>query len=310
MQSYAVIGSGALGALYGAMLARGGHDVHFLLRSDFDHVKASGWRIDSHWGSFTLPANHPHVHVYQQAKDIPACDVTIVGLKTTENARMASLLVSSTSGGGRVLVLQNGLGIESACVDVVGADRVMTGCCFLCSNKVGPGHIDHLDQGKIAMGRFSAPLDQVADQTINELSHAGIETKGSDDMLTVRWRKLLWNIPFNGLSVVLNASTSEIMACPSTVDLARRIIDEVADAAIASGRKILPQWRSQTIDVTYKMVPYDSSMRLDYRFGRPLEIEAIFNEPIRQGEKFGQPMPTVRAIRDQLVYRDTERMRT
>jgi len=150
---YCVIGAGALGGLYGAMLARAGREVHFLLNRDFDFVSAHGLKIESVLGDFELPASELHLHA--NAASLPPCDVTIVGLKTTNNALLKTLLPPPTADLGVVLCLQNGLHSELDCVDVVGPDRVLGGCCFLCSNKIRPGHIKHIDYGRILMGEFT-----------------------------------------------------------------------------------------------------------------------------------------------------------
>ena len=298
--SYAVVGAGALGGLYGGMLAKSGRTVRFLLRSDFDHVRQHGWKVESRWGDFHLP----QIDCYKNAGELPPSDVTIVGLKTTENDRLPDLLSQSTRGGGRVLVLQNGLGIEEAAANVVGPDRVMTGCCFLCSNKVGPGHIKHLDHGRIVFGNYERQSDAWCDRVREDLQASGIEVKVHNRMALVRWRKLLWNITFNGLSVALNASSKDLITDPSTLELSRALIDEVAGAARALGFNITDEMCEQTVQSTVVMVPYDSSMRLDYLAGRPLEIEAIFDAPLAAAAAIGHPMPRVRMLRDQLRFLD------
>lgn len=300
MNRYAIIGSGALGGLYGAMLAKAGHQVHFLLRSDYQHVAENGLRIESIWGDFELP--RPNIH--RDAADIPHCDVTIVATKTTQNKAMGELLKQSTAGGGVVLVLQNGLSIESPAVALVGSDRVYSGCCFLCSNKIGPGHIRHLDQGRIVFGRLSGPADSMANQIAGDMTAAGIPVKTTDDVAMVRWRKLMWNIPFNGLSVVLNASTKQLIQSDAATALATRIIDEVYTAALSVGVKIPADQKQATLEATRTMVPYDSSMRLDFLAGRPMEIEAIYDNPISASKT---PMPSVAMLRDQLSYLESSR---
>ena len=288
-QSYAVIGSGAVGGLYGAMLAKAGHDVHFLLHSDYDHVRRHGWKIDSHWGDFELP----RVHAHRSVETMPACEITIVALKTVCNDLLKELLPRPTAGGGAVLVLQNGLGVEAEVAKIVGAANVFGGCCFLCSNKVGPGHIRHIDYGRIVFGphQNSESTLAKAEQIRAELDAAGIEVRASDDLNLVRWRKLMWNIPFNGLSVALDASTDQLVGNEDSLALVRAIITEVFDAARAHDVAVDPAWIDQTIDVTKTMVPYDSSMRLDFLAGRPMELQMIFKNPIEAAKSVGVAMP-------------------
>ncbi|MEO1528353.1 MAG: putative 2-dehydropantoate 2-reductase [Planctomycetota bacterium] len=305
--SYAIIGSGALGGLYGAMLARAGHEVHFLLRSDYDHVVQHGWKIDSHWGDFHLD----NVNAHRDPDQIPACDVTLVALKTVQNHLLRDLLVAPTSGGGHVLVLQNGLGVESDSAAVVGEDRVLGGCCFLCSNKAGPGHIRHIDYGRIVFGpyRNSEHTLGLADRICEEMNAAGIDAQTSDDLNMVRWRKLMWNIPFNGLSVALDAAT-DVLVGDDAVSLVRDIITEVHTAATACGAAINPEWIERTIETTKSMVPYDSSMRLDYLAGRPMEIESILGAPIRASKEAGVAMPKTELLIQHFGFLQAQNPRT
>ncbi len=296
-----MIGTGALGGLYGGMLANSGFEVHFLLHSDFDHVQKHGLRVDSVWGDFHLN----DLHCHRSAETLPPCDVTIVALKTTKNHLLSGLLPPPTRNGGAVLVLQNGLDVEADAAAIVGIDRVLGGCCFLCSNKLGPGHIHHLDFGRIVFGEYQAGHNGVSDRAqaiCDDLVAAGIDAHASEDLKMVRWRKLMWNIPFNGLSVALNATTKEIVDHDESAALATAIIREVHGAADACGVKVPNEMIEKTMESTRKMVPYDSSMRLDYLNKRPMEVEAIFGNPLRAAMACGGSMPRVEMLYQQLCF--------
>jgi 2-dehydropantoate 2-reductase len=304
-QRYAIIGTGALGGLYGGMLANAGFEVHFLLRSDFDHVREHGLQVQSIWGDFHLR----QVHCHRSPDTLPACDVTIVALKTTHNHLLNDLLSAPTRGGGDVLVLQNGLDVEADAAAIVGADRVLGGCCFLCSNKIGPGHIQHLDFGRIVFGEYQVRqtgVSERAQRICDDLVAAGIDAQTTDDLYMVRWRKLMWNIPFNGLSVVLNASTKEIVEHPASETLAYAIIREVHAAACACGAAVPEEMVETTMESTRRMVPYDSSMRLDYLHKRPMEVESIFASPLRVAQQHGVAMPRVEMLCQELQFFDAK----
>tara|TARA_R110002049_G_scaffold2750_2_gene21460 strand:+ start:244056 stop:244928 length:873 start_codon:yes stop_codon:yes gene_type:complete len=289
------------------MLANAGFDVHFLLHSDYQHVVDHGLRVESIWGDFELPT----VNAHQSVNTMPACDVTIVALKTTLNDLLPELLPSPTGDGGSVLVLQNGLDVESDSAAVVGQDRVMGGCCFLCSNKVGPGHIKHLDFGRIVFGDFATPAGTISDRTrqiCDDLVSAGIDAQVSDNLPMVRWRKLMWNIPFNGLSVALNASTKEIVDDPYACELADAIIREVHAAAAICGVDVANEMIEKTMENTRKMVPYDSSMRIDFLNKRPMELQAILGNPIAAVREKGGEMPRVEMLYQQLRFMDARGM--
>ena len=299
-KSYAIIGSGAVGALYGSMLARHGHSVRFLMRSDYEFVQQNGWTIESPWGDFQLP----RVNAYSWAAELPPCDVTIVATKSTGNDALPELLRQSTSQGGVVLILQNGLGVEQQVAEFFDPQRIFGGCCFLCSNKVGPGHIKHLDFGRIVFGPLltNAPSMETAQQICQQMSGAGIDVQASDDLNMVRWRKLMWNITFNGLSVALDASTDQLIHDPASLALSRDIITEVYQAARACGADIAEHWIEKTIDNTRNMVPYDSSMRLDFLAGRPMELDAILAKPIDVAKQAGAAMPKTEMLLQVLTY--------
>lgn len=306
---FAVVGAGALGGLYGGMLAQSGYEVHFLLHSDADFVRQQGLRVESPLGDFHVRS----ANVHDRAETIPPCDVTILGLKTTNNHLLPQLLPFPTREGGSVLVLQNGLDIEAEAAQVVGPDRVLGGCCFLCSNKVGPGHIHHLDYGRIVFGRYGPPdqpaagVDDFVQQIADAMQAARIDAVPTADLWMARWRKLMWNIPFNGLSVVLDASTKELIENEAATALARRLMEEVADASQACGRKQPDDAIDVTIDHTRKMVPYDSSMRLDYLARRPMEIEAIMGNPLRAASGAGVATPALRMLYQQLSFIQAQR---
>ena len=108
MIRYGVIGTGALGGFYGGMLARAGREVHFLLRGDYEYVRENGLRVDSVMGDFRLPT----VNAYAATDAMPACDVILVCVKTTENNCLPDLLRPLLRPGSVILMLQNGLGVE------------------------------------------------------------------------------------------------------------------------------------------------------------------------------------------------------
>ena len=302
---YCVLGTGALGGFYGGLMAKRGLDIHFLLHSDFEHVVKHGLRVDSKLGNFVLPK----INAYAKPQDMPKCDVAIIGLKSTQNHLLEDLLKPILRDDSIVLVLQNGLNVEQTARGIVGPSRVAGGCCFLCSNKVGPGHIKHLDYGRIVFGAYRGidgsdpgPSPQMLQAVLQDMVASGIEAYLTEDLPTTKWKKLMWNIPFNGLSVLLNASTDAIMNDPDSRLLARRISEEVRQIALAAGSSIEPGYVDWVIDHTDDMVPYDSSMRLDYLNGRAIEVEAIYGNALQEAQRCGFAAPIVMTMYQQLKF--------
>jgi 2-dehydropantoate 2-reductase len=293
-----MIGTGALGGFYGGRLARSGCDVHFLLHGDYEHVRDHGLRVDSVDGDFRLP----HVNAYGAAADMPRCDVVAVALKTTANDALADILPHVVADDGVVLVLQNGLGIERQVADIVGPARVMGGLCFLCSIKAGPGHIRHLDYGYVTLGEYDAAgrpggISRRMRTIGEDFSAAGIRVHYAEDLVLARWKKLVWNIPFNGLCVVLDTTTDRVMADQAARTLAEQLMREVAASALAAdGRDIPEPFIASQLADTARMTPYSPSMLLDRRAGRPMEIEAIFGAPAAAARAAGRPAARIETM--------------
>ena len=305
LRTYAILGTGALGGFYGAKLQKAGLNVHFLLRSDYEHVSKHGLIVESVDGDFTLR----QVNAYCDVEKMPRCDVVIVALKTTQNHVLPKLLPPIVKDDGVVLVLQNGLGVEAEVAQIVGSDKVIGGLCFLCSNKVGPGHIRHLDYGQITLGEYAADyyaggITERMRQIGEDFESAGILIELTQDLLLGRWKKLVWNIPYNGLSVILNATTAELMANVHTRKLVEQLMYEVLAGANSSGRIIPDSFIQTMLDYTVKMKPYRTSMKIDYDERRPLEVEAIFGNPLRMAEAAGVNLPQISCLYRQLKFLD------
>jgi len=302
---YAILGTGALGGFYGARLCRAGCDVHFLLHRDFEHVRQHGLVVDSKDGDFVLP----RVQAYRDVHDMPRCDVAAVALKATHNHLLPSLLPPVLADGGVVLLMQNGLGGEEEAARAAPGHAVVAGLCFLCSNRVGPGHICHSDYGAVRFAQYSADgavagVNDSMRAIGQDFAAAGIGVDLLDDLLLARWQKLVWNVPISGLSVVLDTDTRALMADPHARALAEDIMGEVVAGARSCGRNIEDGFVQKMIDMTVAMAPYRASLKVDFDDRRPMEVEAIYGNPVRAAQQAGGRMPLVETLYRQLKFLD------
>lgn len=303
--SYAIVGTGALGGFYGAKLQKAGNEVHFLVNSDYQQVIKHGLIIESKDGDFQLP----QIQAYNNVKKMPSCDVLIIALKTTQNHLLAQILPPLVKDDSIVLVLQNGLGIETEIAQIVSNVNIIGGLCFLCSNKIAPGHIHHLDYGKITLGEYATNYNAVGitermKAISQDFKNAGIEIELTEDLLLGRWKKLMWNIPYNGLSVILDATTDELMADMYTRTLVEQLMKEVQLGAKSTGRIIPDSFIQTMLDYTVKMKPYRTSMKIDFDENRPLEVEAIVGNPLRIAAEHDVSLPLIRCLYQQLKFLD------
>lgn len=277
------------------MLAHSGCDVHFLLRSDLEAVRAHGMTI--HTGGETVAL--PHVQAYGSTTGIGPCDLVIIALKATANAALDDLLPPLLGPETALLTLQNGLGNEEYLADRWGAERVLGALCFVCLNRTAPGVIDHLDHGSLSIGEFRGPPQPRTEAIATAFRSAGIDATAVEALGTERWRKLLWNIPFNGLAIAAGGATvADVLADLGLRQAARALMQEVLEAAHRLGHDIPESFADFQIERSFSMGPYRPSSLIDWELGRPVEVEAIWGEPWRRGTSAGAAMPRL-----ELLYR-------
>ena len=299
-KTYAVIGAGAIGGYYGARLHHSGHNVHFLFNSDYHFVCNNGLKVDSHYGDYSIPAEQ--LNAYHSSQAMPKVDVVLVALKTTQNGLLETLICPLLKPNTLVVLLQNGIGAEQVLSERLGLKHIAGGLCFICSNKIGPGHINHIDYGRLTLGvdgeSGMADLNDVA----NDFRQSGVEVDVEASIMDARWKKLLWNVPFNGLSAVLDTDTAQMMSCPEMAQLARAIMLEVRQAAQATGSILELSLIDTMLTNTAKMKPYLTSMLLDKRNNREMELQYMYKNVLDMAAEQGVAMPKTEALYQQLSF--------
>ena len=297
---YGIIGPGGIGGFYGGMLANAGKQVKFLFHSDYSYVKENGLRVDSVFGNFHLP----QVSAFSSVQEMGGCDVIFVCLKTTQNHLLRYLLPPLIKKGTLVVLIQNGLGLEEDLHKDFPFLNIAGGMAFICSQKLGPGHISHLDYGKLTLAAYNEEGQSLVEQVVADVKESGVEAVTLPDLESARWRKLVWNIPYNGSTVVLDTTTEDLMGNPVTQTLMRELMEEVAGGANACGIKypIEESFITEMLDLTTDMALYSPSMKLDYDNHRPMEIEYIYSRPIQKALQSGFDMKKVAMLEKQLRF--------
>lgn len=289
----AVVGSGAIGLYYGGRLAEAGGDVRFLARSDFDEVSQNGIRAESTAGDFHLP----RVEVFRSPEEIGPVDLVIVSWKATANGALAGTLPPLLHEGTQVLTLQNGLGNCEAIAEIVGAERVCGGLCFVCVNRIAPGRISHTAGGRLTIGEFAKGVPGRAEAMAARFREAKIPASATDDLLMAQWEKLIWNVPFNGLSVAEGGVTTDVLLSdPTTENTIRELMWEVVTAARAQGIPLDEKLVETNIGRTRPMGPYRPSTMIDFMEGRELELGPIWEEPLRRAKAAGVATPALEKL--------------
>ena len=293
-----IVGCGAVGLFYGAKLALSGQDVHFLMRQDFDKVSKYGIKIESGSGATEYLKNPS---IYRDALEIGPCDLIIVAIKSTDNKALESLIPSLIKKETAIMTLQNGLGNEEFIAKKFGSHRVLGGLCFVCLNRVSKGVVRHIAQGTISCGEFMGlPLPRTHDVALMFKS-AGIPFIVAESLIEQRWKKLVWNIPFNGISISEGGvDTSIILNDESLLFLVEALMREVIQVANKLGYNLSDSLIDHNIKETKSMGPYRPSSMIDFMEGRPVEVEAIWGNPVRVGRSVGVEIPNMEALYDSI----------
>lgn len=279
----AIVGSGAIGCYYGARLACAGEAVHFLMRSDLAAVRELGLRVTTPDATFRLAPGQ--VRAAATPAEIGPCDIVLVALKTTANTAFRELIAPLLHENTAIVTLQNGLGSDEELAAAFGPERILGGLCFICVNRLAPGEISCTSPGTISLGEYERPATERLRAIAEKFTRAGIKTAVSDNLMELRWRKLIWNVPFNGLSIAAGCvTTDKIMGDPALEAEAAALMREVAAAAAAHGFAIPDTFIQGQLERTRPMGPYKPSSLIDCLAGREVEVESIWGEPLRRAK--------------------------
>jgi 2-dehydropantoate 2-reductase len=295
----AVLGSGSIGLYYGAKLATAGEEVHFLLRGGYDEAARDGIRVFSPAGDLHL---HP-VLAHRDSASIGPCDLVIIALKTTQNAILDTLVPPLLGPDTMLLTLQNGLGSDEALAERFGPERVLGGLCFVCLTRRTPAQVDHFGHGSVSLGEFGRASLPRTKRIADAFRRAGIETRVVENLAAERWKKLVWNVPFNGLAVAEGGiAVDKILADPRLEAEVRALMAEVIAIAAAHGHPIRADFIDFQIDRTRTMGAYQPSTLVDFLAGREIELDAIWAEPLRRARAIGVPAPHLEALVEKLHH--------
>lgn len=303
---YAVVGSGAVGSYLGAKLAVAGENVNFLFHTDYRHVMKKGLHIESCNGDIHLgkgadtPEHEAALHIYGHAEDMPKADVVIVALKTMKNYMLTEMLRPLLKSDTLVLLIQNGIGVEEEVQQLLPNVQIAGGIAYICASRSTAGRIVHQAFGRIEVCNYSCKSPERLDELVSVFKNAGVPAR-IDDLKTARWRKSIYNIPTNGLSVILNTTTDVLFTNQYMRTQLRELMYEVLGAAHACGvAELSDDYVDKTIEVNVTMPAFVPSTKQDYDAGRTMEIDTLYSNAIRQAREHGFDMPRTAMIEAQL----------
>jgi 2-dehydropantoate 2-reductase len=296
-----VMGSGGLGGYFGGLLAQSGADVTFVARGAHLHaLQERGLTVRSVNGDFTVP-----VQVCVDPCALPPAGVVLFCVKTYDAAEAAALLQPVVDAPTIVLTLQNGVDMAADLQTTFGRGTVLAGVTRMGSTLVAPGVIEQPTTDRlIEFGSLTGREQEQVECVRTLCTTAGIPTLVSPNIRHSLWEKLVFIAPFSGLSTLTRLTPAQLLAHASTRGLYRAVMQETAAVAQAAAG-VTPEIVERTMHyLDTAGDPGESSMAVDFRRQRRIEVDAINGALVRHGQRLGVPTPLNQMIYNALVVMD------
>src|SRR6185436_17524873 len=291
----AIVGTGAMGSVYAALLASAGHEVWAVdrWREHIDAIRSSGLRLEGASGDRTVKLN-----ATTDTREAGACDLVILATKAMHVAQAAESVKSLLGKDTPVLSIQNGLGGPDAAASVLGRERVMVGVVggFGASMK-GPGHAHHNGMELVRLGEFGGPITPRLKAVEAAWQSAGFRVKVFDDIDQLVWEKLICNCSVSGPCAVTGQTVGEVMADPDMASVSAACATEAFSVARKKGVRLgFDDPVAYTREFASKIQGARPSVLLDLMAKRKSEIDVINGSIPRVGRGIGVAAPVNEAI--------------
>ncbi|WP_417915187.1 ketopantoate reductase family protein [Candidatus Electronema sp. JM] len=287
-----IIGAGAMGCLFGGLLAEGGQDVCLL------DVGAEKVRLINAEGVHIRKDGQERIVRVRAVLDPAAISASELALLCVKHGqtKAAAQAAAKLSGCPAVLTLQNGMGNPEIIAEVVNPERLLCGCTAQGAMQLGLGRIQHSGSGSTFIGKWPQGSSQIAAQIAAVFSAAGIAAESTTDIMPLLWRKLLVNVGINAITALTGIRNGELLALAATRELVTAAVDEAMTVAHALAVPLPDDAAAQVFAVAQATAANRSSMGQDVDARRPTEIEAINGWIVRRAEELGLAVPVNRTL--------------
>jgi len=291
----AVVGAGAMGSLFGALLAEAGNEV-WLYDTWQDHIHAvnrNGLMVE-----YKDKTRRVRLNATTHADKIGNCELVLIFVKSTQTRSAAKTAAQLSGRSGLVMTLQNGMGNTDTIAAYVDSNRIIAGTTSHGATLLGAGNVRHAGKGPTVIGIWGGTEKEfkIARHTAALFSGAGIETAAVEDVGAVIWDKLLVNVGINAITALTGIKNGQILELESTRELSYLAVEEAAAVARAQGIEIAEDPMSHVFQVAVATAPNRSSMGQDVDHHRPTEIGAINGFVVREAARMGLAAPVNRTL--------------
>jgi len=294
----AVVGAGAVGSFFGAMLARAGHAVVLVARpAHVQAIERDGLRLEMAGRVESI-----RVEASVDLAAVRGADLVLFCVKSTDTESVAAALVPHLDDQALVLSLQNG--VENAAIIARHvASPVVPAVVYVATSMGGPGVVRHHGRGDLVIGALQprAPGDEASPAHLQGLldffASADVPVRISADVMAELWAKLMVNCAYNAISGLAQASYAQLAALPEVRELQRAVVGEVVALAAAEGVGLPLSSSLETMERIAAAMPAQlSSTAQDMARRKPSEIDHLNGFVVRRGRELGVATPANQAL--------------
>ena len=291
----AVVGAGAMGSLFGALLTESQNEV-WLYDVWVEHVHAindSGLIIER-----MGKTRRVRINATTNPKEIGHVELVIIFVKSTQTQSASRAAAGLAAQDGSVMTLQNGMGNADIISELIEPARIIAGTTSHGATMLGPGNIRHAGAGATIIGSWSKSKQEfVRARYFSEFfTQAGIQTDAVEDVHKVVWNKLLINIGINAITALTGITNGQVLDLEATREMSRSAVEEAMSVAHALGIDVGPEVVDQVFKVAKGTDVNRSSMGQDVDNQRQTEISAINGYIVREADKLGLEVPVNRTL--------------
>lgn len=292
MMQVGVMGSGAVGGYYGAMLARAGVPVVFIGRpAQVALLNAQGLRLQATTFDERLP-----VRASADAAALAGCDLVLCCVKSGDTEAAAAQMAPHLAPGSVVLSLQNGVdNAERLAAALPPAVVVAPAVVYVAAGLDAPDHVHHHGRGELVLARWAAPARVSPEAVQALLAQAGVPATLADDVAAALWGKLVLNCAYNALSAITRLPYGRLVRGEGVEVLMRGVVAECVAVAAARGVALPDPWPA-VARIAATMPGQHSSTAQDLMRGKPSEIDHLNGFVVRAGAAAGVPTPLNQAL--------------
>ena len=286
LKQVAVMGAGAVGCYYGAMLARAGLEVTLIGRAQHvEAVRRSGLRLQTSTSDDQIRLNGS-----TEPAGVRGAQLVLFSVKSTDTEAAGQAMKAHLEHEASIVTLQNGVDNAERLATTLGRE-VIPAVVYVAVEMAGPGHVRHHGRGELVIGRSAA-----SDAIVAAFAAAGIQVDISDNVMGALWAKLIVNSAYNALSAITQLPYGRLVQNAGVPEVMRDVVDECLAVARAAGVKVPGEMHETVRRIAQTMPAQYSSTAQDLARKKRTEIEHLNGFVVRKGEALGVPTPVNRTL--------------